>query len=96
FCLSIQVLFKPPLRQMVASLLRFARLDWPAPDFSTLCPRQKTLAVRIPCRRADGPPHLSTGNKFPGDGEWQARKHGIQGRRHPIYATGSIFVHRPF
>ena len=49
FCLSIKVLFKLPLRQtagMVASLLRLAGLDWPVPDFSTLCRRQKTLAVQ--------------------------------------------------
>ena len=86
FCLSV-VLFKLPLRQtagMVASLLRMAGLDWPVPDFSTLCRRQKTLAVQIPFRRADGPLNLlvdSTGIKFLGDGEWQARKHGVQGRR---------------
>ena len=87
FCLSIKVLFKLPLRQtagMVASLLRLAGLDWPVPDYSTLCRRQKTLKVRIPYRRADGPLNLlvdSTGIKFLGDGEWQARKHGVQGRR---------------
>lgn len=87
FCLSIKVLFKLPLRQtagMVASLLRLAGLDRPVPDFSTLCPRQKSLAVQSPYRRADGSLNLlvdSTGIKFPGDGEWQARKHGPQGRR---------------
>ena len=87
FCLSLKVLFKLPLRQtagMVASLLRLAGLDWPVPDYSTLCRRQKTLKVRIPYRRADGPLNLlvdSTGIKFLGDGEWQARKHGVQGRR---------------
>ena len=87
FCLSIKVLFKLPLRQtagMVASLLRMAGLDWPVPDYSTLCRRQKTLAVQIPYRRANGPLNLlvdSTGIKFLGDGEWQARKHGPQGRR---------------
>jgi len=87
FCLSIKVLFKLPLRQtagMVASLLRMAGLDWPVPDYSTLCRRQKSLAVQIPYRRADGPLNLlvdSTGIKFLGDGEWQARKHGPQGRR---------------
>jgi hypothetical protein len=57
FCLSIKVLFKLPLRQtagMVASLFRLAGLGWPVPDFSTLCRRQKTLAVQIPYRRADG------------------------------------------
>ncbi|CUH20517.1 Transposase DDE domain protein [Jannaschia seosinensis] len=87
FCLSIKVLFKLPLRQtagMVAALLRLAGLNWSVPDFSTLCRRQKTLAVQIPYRRVDGPLNLlvdSTGIKFLGDGEWQARKHGVQGRR---------------
>jgi hypothetical protein len=87
FCLTIKVLFKLPLRQttgMVASLLKMANLDWPVPDYTTLCRRQKTLAVQIPYRRADGPLNLlvdSTGIKFLGDGEWQARKHGVQGRR---------------
>ena len=87
FCLSIKVLFKLPLRQtegMVASLLKLAGLDWPVPDFSTLCRRQKTLAVQVPYRRGDGPFNLlvdSTGIRFLGDGEWQARKHGVQGRR---------------
>ena len=61
FCLSVKVLFKLPLRQtagMVASLLRLAGLDWPVPDFSTLCRRQRTLAVQIPYRRIDGPLNL--------------------------------------
>jgi hypothetical protein len=87
FCLSINILFKLPLRQtagMVASLLKLAGLDWSVPDFFTLCCRQKSLAVQVPYRRADGPLNLlvdSTGFKFLGDGEWQARKHGIRGRR---------------
>ena len=87
FCLSIKVLFKLPRRQttgMVASLLKMAGLEWAVPDYTTLCRRQKTLAVQIPYRRADGPLNLlvdSTGIKFLGDGEWQARKHGVQGRR---------------
>lgn len=34
------------------------------------------MARAIPCRAAD-----STGIEFLGDGEWQARKHGVQGRR---------------
>ena len=73
FCLTIKVLFKLPLRQttgMVASLLRMANLDWPVPDYSTLCRRQKTLAVQIPYRRSDEPLNLlvdSTGIKFLGD-----------------------------
>ena len=78
FCLTIKVLFKLPLRQttgMVASLLRMANLDWPVPDYSTLCRRQKTLAVQIPYRRSDGPLNLlvdSTGIKFLGDGALSA------------------------
>jgi len=87
FCLSIKVLFALPLCQtagMVASLLKLAGLDWPVSDFSTLRRRQKTLAMQIPYRRSDGPLNLlvdSTGIKFLGDGDWQARKHGVQGRR---------------
>ena len=56
---------------MVRALLKLAGLDWPVPDYTTLCRRQKTLAVQIPCRRADGPLTLlvdSTGIKFLGDG----------------------------
>lgn len=87
FCLTIKVLFKLPLRQttgMVASLLKMANLAWAVPDYTTLCRRQKTLAVQIPYRRVDGPLNLlvdSTGIKFLGDGEWQARMQGVQGRR---------------
>ena len=66
------------------------------PDDTTLCRRQKNLAVQIPYRRADGPLHrlienaalsaigprtMPNGIKFLDDGEWQARKHGAQGRR---------------
>ena len=86
-CLTVKVLFKLPLRQttgMMASLLTLANLGWAVPDDTTLCRRQKTLAVQIPYRRADRPLNLlvdSTGIKCLGDGEWQARKHGVQGRR---------------
>ena len=96
FCLTIKVLFKLPLRQttgMVASVLQMTNLDWAVPDYTTLCRRQKTLAVQIPYRRADGPLKLlvdSTGIKFLGDGEWQARKHGIQGRRQSLPGNGLL------
>ncbi len=61
FCLTIKVLFKLPLRQtfgMATSLLKMADVDWVLPDYATLCRRQKTLAVQIPYRRADGPLNL--------------------------------------
>jgi IS5 family transposase len=70
--------------EVVASLLRLSRLDWPAPDYSTLCRRRKTLSMRIPYRRPAGPLNLlvdSSGIEFLGGGEWQARKHGVQWRR---------------
>jgi len=87
FCLSIKVLFGLALRQtigMVASLLRMAGLDWPVPDFSTLCRRQKTVSIQIPFRHAGGELNLlvdSTGVKMRGDGEWQVRRHGPSRRR---------------
>ena len=71
-CLTIKVLFKLALQTtgMVASLLKMAELGWAVPDCTTLCRplsavhvymherRQKTLAVLIPYRRADGPLNL--------------------------------------
>jgi len=86
-CLTVKVLFGLPLRQttgFVASLLKLAGLDWPVPDYSTLCRRQKTLSVRLPYRNSGGPLHLlidSTGIKVRGEGEWHARKHGGARRR---------------
>lgn len=66
------------------SLLNLSGLDWPVPDYTTLCRRQKHLKVQIPYRAASGPLHLlvdSTGSKFSGEGEWQIRKHGASRRR---------------
>ena len=54
FCLSIKSLFGQPLRKalgMVQSLLRLAKLDWPVPDFSTVCRRHKTLQVELSYQR---------------------------------------------
>jgi IS5 family transposase len=69
---------------MVTSLLELAGLDWPVPDYSTLCRRQKTVTIQVPFRRSDGTLNLlvdSTGVKMRGDGEWQVRKHGPGRRR---------------
>ena len=88
FCLSIKVLFGLALRQtigMVESLLKMVGLeDWPVPDYSTLCRRQRTVTVQIPYRRTGDPLHLlvdSTGVKMRGEGEWQVRRHGPGRRR---------------
>lgn len=64
---------------MVASLLDLAGLDWPVPDFSTLCRRQKSLTVQITYRTSTGALRLlidSTCVKAEGDGEWLAKKPG--------------------
>ncbi len=61
-----------------------AGLNWPVPDYSTLCRRQRTVTIQIPFRRSDGDLNLlvdSTGVKMRGDGEWQVRKHGPGQRR---------------
>ncbi len=81
-CLMLKALFGLPLRQttgLVESLLKLAKLDWPVPDFSTLCRRQNDLTVVIPYRPSTGALHLlvdSTGIKAMGEGEWSCRKHG--------------------
>lgn len=83
----MKVLFGMPLRQttgFVQSLLQLVGLDWPVPDFSTLCRRQRKLNVSIPYRGGAGPLNLlvdSTGIKAEGEGEWNARKHGGAKRR---------------
>ena len=49
-CLTLRALFGLPLRQatgLVASLLELAGLDWPVPNYTTLCRRQKGLVVAI-------------------------------------------------
>jgi hypothetical protein len=82
-CLMLRALFGLPLRQttgLVASLLELAKLDWPVPDYSTICRRQSDLTVTIPYHPSTGALHLlidSTGIKAMGEGEWSCRKHGI-------------------
>ncbi|KDB04405.1 hypothetical protein U879_06935 [Defluviimonas sp. 20V17] len=60
-CLTLKVLFGLPLRQtvgLVESLIRMAGLDWPVPDYSTLCRRQARIGVQIPYRRSGKPLNL--------------------------------------
>ena len=94
-CLTLKTLFGLPLRQvagMVASLLELAGPDWPVPDYSTLCRRQKRLLVAIAHRPGTGALQLlidsesisATSSSEParaikaeGDGEWYAKKHRL-------------------
>ncbi len=69
---------------LVASLIKLAGFDWPVPDYTTLCRRQKTLADSLGGRASAGGLHLlvdSTGIKMMGEGEWKTRKHGASYRR---------------
>ena len=62
-----------------------AGLDWPVPDFSTLCRRQKTVSIKTPFRRAGGSLNLlvdSTGVKM--RGLWRVA--GAQARSRPAEA----------
>ena len=79
FCLTIKCLFGQPLREtlgLVESLLGMAGLDWPVPDYSTVCRRQKSLDVQVRYRASDKGLHMladSTGIKFLGEGEWKTK-----------------------
>jgi hypothetical protein len=69
---------------MTHSLLQLAGLDWPAPDYSTVSRRQKTLRVAIEVVPTTTGLHLlidSTGIKMLGEGEWKTKKHGADYRR---------------
>ncbi len=87
FCLMVKNLFGVALRQasgMVASLLKLSGLDWPTPDYTTLCRRQQHLQVCISYRSNLNGLHLlvdSTGVKMLGEGEWKTKKHGAEYRR---------------
>lgn len=87
FCLMVKNLFGLALRQasgMAASLLKLSGLDWPTPDYTTLCRRQQHLQVCISYRANPNGLHLlvdSTGVKMLGEGEWKTKKHGAECRR---------------
>lgn len=87
FCLTIKCLFGLPLRQtlgLVQSLLKMAGLPWAAPDYSTMCRRQKGLDVQVHYRPSSNGLHMladSTGLKFLVEGEWKTKKHGAERRR---------------
>ncbi len=71
-CLMIKSLFRLSLRMVtgfVQSLIKLWGLDWTAPDYSTLCRRQKHIDIAISYQKSSDGLHLlvdSTGLKFLG------------------------------
>ena len=58
------------------SLIKLCGLDWTAPDYTTLCRRQKTIDIAISYQKSRHGLHLlvdSTGLKFLGEGEGSVR-----------------------
>ena len=73
--LIIKSLFRLSLRMVtgfVQSLIQLSGLSWTAPDYSTLCRRQKQIDIAISYQKSHEGLHLlvdSTGLKFLGEGE---------------------------
>jgi hypothetical protein len=66
------------------SLIKLFGLDWTAPDYSTLCRRQKHIDITVSYQKSSDGLHLlvdSTGSKFLGEGEWKRKKHQPEYRR---------------
>ena len=86
-CLMIKSLFRLSLRMVtgfVQSLIHLCRLDWTAPDNSTICRRQKHIDIAINYQKSSNGLQLlvdSTGLKFLGEGEWKRKKHQPEYRR---------------
>jgi IS5 family transposase len=85
--LTLREVYHLPLRAtegLVSSLLRLLGVELPAPDYSTLCRRARSLEVPLSASVRRGPLHLvvdSTGLKVYGEGEWKVRLHGVDKRR---------------
>ncbi len=83
----IKSLFRLSLRMVtgfVQSLIKLCGLNWIAPDYTTLCRRQKHIDIVISYQKSSDGLHLlmdSTGMKFLGEGEWKRKKHGPEYRR---------------
>ena len=82
--LTLRAFFHLPLRAtqgFVDSLVQSLQLAIKVPDYTTLCKRQKQLAIKLPrtYRSSAEPLHIvvdSTGLKIYGEGEWKVRQHG--------------------
>jgi len=79
---TLQVVYHLPLRAtqgLLCSVVQLLGVDLEVPDYTTLCRRRQTLAVRLPVQTKQKSLHLvvdSTGLKVYGEGEWKVRQHG--------------------
>ena len=68
----------------VQSLIKLCGLNWTAPDYTTLCRRQKHIDIAISYQKSSDGLHLLmdfSSMKFLGEGEWKRKKHGPEYRR---------------
>lgn len=85
--LTIKAVFKLPLRSLqgfAQSLVRLMKVDVKIPNYTTLSRRAANLSVALNASVSSSARTLvvdSTGLKVYGQGEWHARKHGVQKRR---------------
>ena len=83
----IKYLFRLSLRMVtgfVQSLIMLYGLTWTAPDYSTICRRQKHIDIAISHQKSCDGLYLivdSTGLKILGEGEWKRKKHQPEYRR---------------
>jgi len=86
-CLMIKSLFRLSLRMVtgfVQSLIKLSGLNGTAPDYSTICRRQKHIDIAISYQKTCDGLYLlvdSTGLSFLGEGEWKRKKHQPEYRR---------------
>jgi DDE family transposase len=86
-CLTIREVYHLPLRQtqgLVRSIAQILGIDLPAPHYSILSRRARSLRVKLHSQRKKVIRHLvfdATGLKVFGEGEWKVRTHGADKRR---------------
>jgi hypothetical protein len=86
-CLTIREVYHLPLGQtqgLARSIARLLDIDLPAPHYSILSRRARSLRVKLASQRKKSIRHLvfdATGLKVFGEGEWKVRTHGADKRR---------------
>jgi Transposase DDE domain len=87
--LTLKAVFKLTFRAVegfVRSLMKQLKISAETPDYSLLCKRQKTLAVKLPRKNLQAREGIhilvdTSGLKVFGEGEWKVRQHGYAKRR---------------